>query len=98
MPLAFIPFVENAFKYGISAHTDCFIHLNIEVEQNVLVFTIANSIPSGRKITADSSGIGLENIKKRLELAYPEHYVLNIQYDRLCFNVFLQIELERCVV
>ncbi|MDR3250542.1 MAG: sensor histidine kinase [Tannerella sp.] len=98
MPLAFIPFVENAFKYGISAHTDCFIRLNIEVEQNVLAFTIANSIPSGRKLTADSSGIGLENIKKRLELAYPERYVLNIRYDRLCYNVYLQIELERCAV
>ncbi|MDR3269766.1 MAG: sensor histidine kinase [Tannerella sp.] len=94
MPLTFIPFVENAFKYGISAHTDCFIRLNIEVERNILVFTIANSIPSGQKVTVDSSGIGLENIKKRLELAYPERYVLDIQNDRLCFNVFLQIELE----
>jgi len=98
MPLSFIPFVENAFKYGISAHTDCFIHLNVEVEHDVLVFTIANSIPSIQKITADSSGIGLENIKKRLELAYPERYVLNLQYDRLCFNVYLKIELERCAV
>ncbi|MDR3217401.1 MAG: sensor histidine kinase [Dysgonamonadaceae bacterium] len=98
MPLTFIPFVENAFKYGISAHTDCFIHLNIEVERNILAFTIANSIPSGQKITVNSSGIGLENIKKRLELAYPERYTLNIQYDRQCFNVSLQIELERCDV
>jgi LytS/YehU family sensor histidine kinase len=64
----------------------------------MLVFTIANSIPSGQKVTVNSSGIGLENIKKRLELAYPDRYKLNIQYDRQCFKVSLQIELESCVV
>ncbi|MDR2057707.1 MAG: histidine kinase [Dysgonamonadaceae bacterium] len=44
MPLTFIPFVENAFKYGISAHVDCFIHLNIKIENEIMEFTISNSI------------------------------------------------------
>jgi len=65
MPLTFIPFVENAFKYGISAHISCFIHILIEVENDVLKFTCNNSIVTGINEKNHSEGVGLENIKKR---------------------------------
>ncbi|OAV67520.1 Inner membrane protein ypdA [Bacteroidales bacterium Barb6XT] len=94
MPLTFIPFVENAFKYGISAHIDCFIHLTIEAVNRMLVFTIANSIIQGQKDIIRSSGIGLENIKKRLELAYPGRYELEIKNNEHTYSVYLKIRLE----
>ncbi|GHS94552.1 hypothetical protein FACS1894207_2970 [Bacteroidia bacterium] len=93
MPLTFIPFVENAFKYGISAHIDCFIHLSIGIEKGVLEFTIKNSIFQGQKDIVNSSGIGLENIKKRLELAYSERHTLDIKSDSEVYSVFLKINL-----
>lgn len=94
MPLVFIPFVENAFKYGISAHVDCFIHLNIEMADGTLEFTIENAIFQGQKDIMSSSGIGLENIKKRLELAYPDRHTLAIESDRQTYSVHLKINLS----
>lgn len=94
MPLVFIPFVENAFKYGISAHVDCFVHLNIEIEKGILEFSIKNSIFQGQKEIVSSSSIGLENIKKRLELSYSDRYTLDIKSDRQVYSVFLKMNLK----
>jgi hypothetical protein len=91
MPLTFVPFVENAFKYGISAHTDCFIHVGIEAANGALLFTCDNSIVSGMNVRSRSTGVGLENIRKRLELAYPGRHQLDIHSERLAFHVKLQI-------
>jgi hypothetical protein len=93
MPLTFAPFVENAFKYGISAHINCFIHICVEVENGLLKYTCDNSIVSGINDRNLSAGIGLENIRKRLELAYPERHSLAIGTDSLAFHVKLQINL-----
>jgi hypothetical protein len=91
MPLTFVPFVENAFKYGISAHTDCFIHVGIEVANDTLLFTCDNSIVPAANIRNRSTGVGLENIRKRLKLAYPGHHQLDIHSDPMAFHVKLQI-------
>ena len=93
MPLTFIPFVENAFKYGISAHVDCFIHIGIEVEDNILKFTCDNSIVLGMNERNHSEGIGLENIRKRLNLTYPGQHSLTTGADSLAFHVELQVNL-----
>jgi sensor histidine kinase YesM len=93
MPLTFIPFVENAFKYGISAHTHCFIHIKMEMDNGMLLFTCDNSIMSTVKDRTRSSGVGLENIRKRLELAYPNRYSLVIGEDSSAFHVILQIRI-----
>jgi hypothetical protein len=94
MPLTFIPFVENAFKYGISAHISCFIHILIEVENDVLKFTCNNSIVTGINEKNHSEGVGLENIKKRLELAYPQCHSLVIRQNSQAYMVELQIKLS----
>jgi hypothetical protein len=91
MPLTFIPFVENAFKYGLSAHSNCFVHIRIAVQQWRLTFACDNSVMSSVKDPARSSGIGLKNIRKRLELAYPDSYSLKIGEDSAGFHVKLQI-------
>jgi hypothetical protein len=94
MPLIFVPFVENAFKYGISAYMNCFIHISIAFENGRLKFTCDNSIIPGLKDSHASTGVGLENIRKRLELAYPERHSLSIKADSRAFRVKLQIDLE----
>ncbi|MDR2040953.1 MAG: sensor histidine kinase [Tannerella sp.] len=91
MPLTFVPFVENAFKYGISAHIDSFVHVAIEAGNGALLFTCDNSMVSEINGRDRSTGVGLENIRKRLELAYPERYRLEIHADRQAFHVKLQI-------
>jgi hypothetical protein len=91
MPLTFIPFVENAFKYGLSAHTSCFIHIRMTVDNGTLIFTCDNSILSAVKDPSRSSGIGLDNIRKRLELTYPGRYSLKTGEDSTGYHVKLQI-------
>ena len=93
MPLTFIPFVENAFKYGISAHINCFINIRISIENGILHFACDNSIVPATKDNARSSGVGLENIRKRLELMYPELYLLEISEDSSAYQVKLQIRI-----
>ena len=92
MPLTFIPFVENAFKYGISAHTDCFIHISVKIQNGTLEFTCDNSIVTGINHYKHSEGVGLENIRKRLELTYPERHSLTIASDSQAFHVYLLID------
>jgi sensor histidine kinase YesM len=93
MPLTFIPFVENAFKYGISAHDNCFIHISIKTDDGMLTFACDNSVMPAVRDRARSSGVGLENIKKRLELAYPNRYSLEIGENSSTFHVKLQIRI-----
>jgi len=93
MPLTFIPFVENAFKYGISTHINCFIHIKIIMDNGTLTFLCNNSITPNVKDSFRSSGVGLENIKKRLELAYPNHYSLKISEENSAFHVKLKIDI-----
>jgi sensor histidine kinase YesM len=94
MPLTFIPFVENAFKFGISTHTNCFIHIRTAIENGMLIFTCDNSIAPLSKDYTPSSGVGLDNIHKRLELAYPNRHSLIIEEERSAFHVKLQIKIE----
>jgi LytS/YehU family sensor histidine kinase len=93
MPLTFIPFVENAFKYGLSAHTNCFVHIRIAMENGWLNFSCDNSVMPVVKDQARSSGVGLKNIRKRLELAYPDRYSLEIDEDSTGYHVKLQIDM-----
>lgn len=73
-PLLFISLIENAFKHGVSAHVDSFVTVDMGMEEGDIVFTCINSVIE--KTTADysGSGIGVENMKRRLELLYPGNY------------------------
>lgn len=78
-PLIFITFLENAFKHGVSnAQKECWVRVSIEVKGHSCTYTVENSrIPE--RPSDPKSGIGLANIKRRLELSYPENYELNVQ-------------------
>ena len=73
-PLLLIPLVENAFKHGARSCTkDCYIKINLKVEKSILNFRVENSmVKIEKKIKEQIGGIGLSNIKKRLELNYGE--------------------------
>jgi sensor histidine kinase YesM len=73
-PMIFISLVENAFKHGISPTEPSFIRINISADKHFIHCEIQNS--NHPKTDADNSGhgIGLQQVQRRLELAYPDHY------------------------
>ncbi len=89
-PMLLIPFVENTFKHGNLINGFLSIEINVLVENNSLCFSIKNTVqPKQDENTND--GIGLENIKKRLDLQYSGNYELNNTIDRNWYIVDLKI-------
>jgi LytS/YehU family sensor histidine kinase len=73
-PLLFISLVENAFKHGVNARYPSFVKVSMRLEGDDLVFTCDNSLFEKQGTDQIGSGIGLENMKRRLELLYPGRY------------------------
>ncbi len=90
-PLLLIAFVENVFKHGISTHEYSPILIEISLEKNLFSFKTQNKIFKTKE--EDSTGIGIENTRKRLELIYPDNHHLNIIEIDATFNVELLINL-----
>ncbi len=91
-PLLFIPFIENAFKHGISYRGKSFIDIGMETEKNTISFRCANSIAPYRDENENNhSGIGLENVRKRLNLLFPGRHDLKINKTETAFEVKLLI-------
>jgi hypothetical protein len=95
-PLIFLPFVENSFKHGLkSGAENPFVKIKIDVFENNLVFEIENSKGKTTEISDSKyGGIGIENVKKRLGLIYPNQHSLNISETENTFKVILQIKLN----
>jgi two-component system LytT family sensor kinase len=89
MPLLLITFVENAFKHGDLNDALHPVSIFVETNMNSIHFTSANKKYQG--IKERSSGIGLENIKRRLDLTYPGQYELRIKDNIDSFEVFLKL-------
>lgn len=88
----FLPMIENAFKHGIHSSKKSFIDIKIEEKEQLLTIKIKNSnYPKGKQPLDNSSGIGLENIKKRLELIYPNQHQLFIVEENDHFQITLTI-------
>ncbi len=77
-PMLLIPFVENAFKHGSLIDGFLNIEINIDFKESRLDFSIRNTVLK-TDTTDENTGIGLENIKKRLDLNYKDNYELNIE-------------------
>lgn len=91
-PLVFITFVENAFKHGVSYQRDSFIDIAIEIVQRQLLFTCRNSrIPQTEE--DNKGGVGLQNVKQRLELLYGKKYSLRINDTPEEYNILLTLPL-----
>lgn len=92
--LIFLPLVENAFKHGISLQNKSEILIVLEIKNNTLTFKVKNTInPMKSKIPLSESGIGLENLKKRLDLLYPEKHELVKSEKQNYFEVSLTLKL-----
>ena len=92
-PLLFIPLVENAFKHGLNKIlADSFAHFSLSVQNNELFFEAINSVGKSTK-NSEKSGTGLENLKKRLQLIYPQKHQLDIEQTSNQFKVILHIQL-----
>ena len=92
-PLLFIPFIENAFKHGITTRGRSFINIGLSSTSEVLIFKCSNSI-AGKGPEDRQPGIGLENVKKRLALLFPGKHDLFIDKHDDEFRVLLNIKLS----
>ena len=93
-PMLLIPFVENAFKHGTGMIENAHIDIELKAENNMLNFTVSNQYdPSSIEIKDKASGIGLTNVRRRLQLLHPAKHTLSITKDNSLFTVSLQINL-----
>ncbi len=95
-PLLLLPFLENAFKHGTSKQlAKSWINLNISVEDSVMKFNLGNSTePENNGGNSEIGGLGLQNVKRRLELLYNDKYTFEKKKNEEAFFVTLNIILE----
>lgn len=91
-PLLLIPFMENAFKYGISIDHSCFIHIDLDVTDRQLHLVIQNTMLSTNPASGRQS-TGIDNTRKRLQLLYPGKHQLTIHQNET-FQVELKLDLR----
>lgn len=93
-PMLFIPYVENALKHSnIDDRKNSFINIKIDADLKNIDFEIENSKPKKAIIKDSVGGIGLENVRKRLAILYPEKHELKIHETDSSFKVKLHLEL-----
>jgi hypothetical protein len=93
-PLLMIPFVENSFKHGSSKMLkDPKVKLKITVKDDKLIFFLCNNKPAQGVSSNGKGGVGLINVKKRLELLYPDRHELKIHSTEDTFSVSMTIDL-----
>ncbi len=92
-PLTLFPFIENAFKYGVSTEKECYIHIELIIGENDLELSVRNS-KTGRELNHDASQVGIENTLKRLGYLYPGKYEIKIDDALLEYNVYLRLRLK----
>ncbi len=96
-PMLLNPFVENAFKHGISLRQPSWIYLTLTLDATKLYFKVHNSLhqKTGDDPEKNGSGIGLENVRKRLDLLYPNRHTLDIQATESDYFVSLILETDQ---
>lgn len=93
-PLLLISFIENAFKYGTDYTGKTNINIEIKVEDDILSLRASNYISLKEKSNL-GSGVGIENIKNRLNILYPNSHTLNIEESDKLFKVELLLKLKK---
>ncbi|WP_421976313.1 sensor histidine kinase [Roseivirga seohaensis] len=91
-PLLLLTFIENAFKHGVSQELkEAIIIIKINLENNQIIFHIKNSKPKASLETKEDNRIGLENVKKQLELLYPNNYTLDTENTKETYELTLKL-------
>ncbi len=94
-PLLFIPFIENAFKHGISYREKSLISIDMQIKESSIIFNCSNTLqPVREEGDREHSGIGLDNVGKRLNLLFPGTHELKIDKTESEFRVSLVINIE----
>lgn len=94
-PMLIIPFVENAFKHGVGFIEKPQIDIMLSTKNNVLYFNVTNKYdPNSKEIKDKTSGIGLANVRRRIDLLYGDRNTLQIEKTDSYFRVSLEIHLN----
>ncbi|NVJ86238.1 MAG: sensor histidine kinase [Algoriphagus sp.] len=95
-PMLLIPFLENAFKHGISSKEKSWIRMNLRCISGSVHLDLVNSVhqSKSKEKSEESSGIGLDNVKKRLNLVYPNRHQLNIISNDTDFFVHFSVQIQ----
>ena len=94
-PLLLLPFIENCFKHGASHMLEQpWISLQITIVDTVMKMKLVNGKPADYHPLKTSNGIGISNVQKRLELIYPEKFLLDIKDEEEVYIVNLKLNLE----
>jgi len=91
-PLLLIPFIENAFKHGTSTSKSATIEIAFHISNGELIFNCTNDLQPN-SVSKSGSGIGLANVKKRLDLIYSGRYRLNIDTNNEKYSLTLSLSL-----
>ena len=93
--MIFVPFVENAFKHGDKRQKTPGVKVSLKIFESDILFEVCNL---KRKIKSEEieekSGFGLENLRRRLELTYPDSFILEIQDKQNEYITKLKIDLS----
>jgi len=93
-PLLLVPFVENAFKYGVNPEKESSVNIEVTIEGMNLIMQVDNAILNMKRDDQYEGGLGLENTKNRLQLLYPGKHVLRITETQTDFSLYLKIDLS----
>lgn len=92
-PMLLIPFVENAFKHGVALVQKPFIRIALDISDNILRFRVENRFGTRGQSKDKNSGIGLINLKARLNLLYPDRHQLSVKQTGDIFRINLSLQL-----
>jgi two-component system LytT family sensor kinase len=91
-PMILLPFIENAFKHGINIEEVSTIDISITANEHEIIFTCNNRIVADNNMSTEKyGGIGLQNVRRRLELLYPNKHILKIEELNNTFTVYMQL-------
>jgi len=94
-PLLFLTLLENSFKHGIKSEIEnVFINIKLYSNKDKIFFEIENNKPVTKQNSNKENGVGLENIRKRLALQYPDKHKIKVLDNVNTFKVYLEIEHE----
>ncbi|WP_089052779.1 sensor histidine kinase [Flavobacterium oncorhynchi] len=95
-PFLILPFIENSYKYCLDENNQGWITISITINDEWLVVKIENSLSENANLYPENvnSGIGISNVKRRLELLYPDTHVLTIKNETVSFFVSLKIKIK----
>jgi two-component system, LytTR family, sensor kinase len=93
-PFLLVPFVENAFKHGLDTIEDGWVTIKILLDGSQLNFEVTNSKPQRKRPGTQKGGIGLVNLKKRLDIYYPGQHELKIDDSDSVYKIYLRLSLK----